>query len=682
MQTINNGDTGAQAAQKILANDQENVNKISAAKSDNSRTFVKGVQVAGSQLFDRDIPDGNKNAGMLATGVIESVTSTSISLPIKVKPNTTYRFRSAAINTGAKYTTAFNAKMEVLPSEGSAAYATTFTTGANTAYIILTIANSGISDFMVNEGSTVLPWAAFPPVVLAESAVPDVFRKKADKITQDDLSFATPSQNLLNWKAPGVTSNRFINWSTGALATPSGGAAEYTATDFIRIPDDVKQITTSRTHQMAFYTSNAVSGYIPAASDLAIPYGQVKTFDVPSGAKYYRQGFQSNLLDGQMISPGPTLPTSYVAPGYTLRDVKLETPAAVKEDLLLLDIKEICVAVGRTVEIYNSQVAWCGNVDNFHFFWTGVGKGLKRKVQITGTTATIGSYTLTLQVYDNNMSLIASKTYPVKIVAATVPVRSLCAIGDSLTNFKPWMQEIRNLTGNDISFVGTRWGQGASTNGIRHEGRSGASSNYYIGNNSYTFDSNGIAGTDGRPQNLNPFWNPNTNAIDFNYYKSNYGMNPDFLMIWLGTNGIALDPTTNASRIITFLNGLKNSGASALPIFIVHTLYRGDQNGIGRQSGTDGFTAIPAWKLQEDRKVFNLHNEIYRLAKDIENVFLIPISAEHDSEYNFTPANDATPVNPRAWQTEPMASEATHPQNAGYMQIADAMYSSFAANLK
>ena len=379
------------------------------------------------------------------------------------------------------------------------------------------------------------------------------------------------------------------------------------------------------------------------------------------------------MLVSETILPGIYLPYKKAVGNDNLEllssNLIMDQPLGVDTFKLFLP-KEVCVAIGRTIELYNNQVSWCGNINDYHFLWSGVGKSMKRKWSCTGVN--IGTNVLTLKVYNKNNVLIATKTTSVRVVSATIVTPfTIAGIGDSLSNGKPWGTEIKSLSANNISFVGTRQlGTG--------EGRSGATSAYYLGNNSYTFETFGIAGNDGRTQDLNPFWNPATSDVDFSYYKSNYNQNPTKLLIWLGTNGIAVDPTTNATNIKIFIDKIRLTGGTTIPIFVVHTLFRGNQDGIGKQTGVDGYVVNSTYKLEEDLKVFNLQEKMLADLSAYPNLYLIPVSTCHDSEFNFGAVS--TPVNPRASQVEFLPTEATHPQTQGYLQIADIIFSSLAAN--
>ena len=119
---------------------------------------------------------------------------------------------------------------------------------------------------------------------------------------------------------------------------------------------------------------------------------------------------------------------------------------------------------------------------------------------------------------------------------------------------------------------------------------------------------------------------------------------------------------------------------ATIPIYLVWTLYRGNQNGLGVQTGSDGYTASNKgkYKYEEDMKVFNLMTKLAELLGDYTNLYFVPVSLCHDSEYNFGAVE--TPVNPRATQKEYLPTEATHPQEQGYLQMADIIYSVVSAH--
>lgn len=338
--------------------------------------------------------------------------------------------------------------------------------------------------------------------------------------------------------------------------------------------------------------------------------------------------------------------------------------------LAFIPDKIVC-AVGRTIEIYNSQIM--PNADKYHFRWNcSVGKALRRKFSITGTESLIGEYPLALTIYNDDLTVVYSKSVTLKIVADNITAaKTICPIGDSLTNCKYWLWEVSKLNSN-INYVGTRSGRvydvksnPVAYTDINHEGRSGWNSSFYLSAKEYSYESEG----------LHPFWDSTNSKFSWGYYKSHTGISPNAVQIFLGTNDLTggMSPEQFAENIKTMVDDIRSSDSS-IPIFIVLTLCWGNQNGIGNQTSSDGFASQKGrFKYDEDVKTITGVKALYETLKDYSNLHFVPITQCHDSEYNF--GGTETPVNPRASQTEMIPSEAVHPQQQGYEQMADIMYS-------
>jgi plastocyanin len=507
------------------------------------------------------------------------------------------------------------------------------TTPANTKYIRFSFSASDTDAQQFELGSAVTSYEPFG-------------YKLAKPLPLDDNSIGYKKTNFVNlgknlFDKNTATSGYYVNNTNGNLAANSA----HFSSDFIPVSGNQNYyISGSGSIRIAYYDANQV--YISGASPLVNP------FVTPSNAAYIRFSESLAFLDTAQVELG-TVPTPYEQYGYKLA----KEGKRPDDDFLLFLPSEICVAVGRTIEIYNNQVAWTGNLDNYHFQWDcTIGKSMKRKFSVTGQT--VGTYTLTLNVFDNNMRLFKSATATINVVSNSVSPFSLVNIGDSLTNNKAWLQELINLSSNQITLVGTR---GSSP--TKHEGRSGFSAANYLSNTAYTFET--------PTETVHPFWDGT--RFNWNYYKTNTGINPNAIQIFLGTNGIDIDPTVNAGNIKQMVDYIRQDDAN-IPIFLVYTLYRGNQDGLGNQTSTDGYASNKgAWKLQEDRKVFNLMSKLNSLLNAYSNLYFVPIAPCHDSEFNFGAVS--TPVNPRANQTELLPTEATHPQTQGYLQMADIMYS-------
>jgi lysophospholipase L1-like esterase len=340
---------------------------------------------------------------------------------------------------------------------------------------------------------------------------------------------------------------------------------------------------------------------------------------------------------------------------------------------------ELYCAVGRTIELYNNQV--CLQADKYHMQWVcTVGRPMKRKFVIEGLTPLIGNYTLTLNIYDDNLNVVWTGSTTVKIVDAAISGSyTYCALGDSLSSLKLWLAEVQRLSAGHLTQIGkipfsivnpidsvTYTGQ--------CDGRGGFSAASYL---AATASDN--TSTGGIAEEVHAFWNPTSSRFDWAYYKTNVAVSPSFVQIFLGTNGASLDATVNATNIKAIIDYIRQDDAD-IPIYVVNTLYRGNQDGIGMQGNNEGYTAsIGAWKYNEDKKMFNLMVKLDELLSDYTSLYFVPVALTHDSENNFGTVE--TPVNPRATQTELLPEESIHPKAQGYNQMADIMFSTFAGTL-
>ncbi|HZH60699.1 MAG TPA: SGNH/GDSL hydrolase family protein, partial [Metabacillus sp.] len=127
-----------------------------------------------------------------------------------------------------------------------------------------------------------------------------------------------------------------------------------------------------------------------------------------------------------------------------------------------------------------------GNINNYHFKYTcSIGKTMKRKWSYTATADKVGTYTMTVTVYNSNLQVVKTGTITIKVVNKTTDIstaKNVLCIGDSLTNDKAWLNEWKSLadamfgTGK-MQFIGTR-----GTAPYKLEGRSGWSARTYATN--------------------------------------------------------------------------------------------------------------------------------------------------------------------------------------------------------
>ena len=163
-----------------------------------------------------------------------------------------------------------------------------------------------------------------------------------------------------------------------------------------------------------------------------------------------------------------------------------------------------------------------------------------------GTTMRVSNawdYTNFPYVWDkenDNISLIpCTKTHNTTSLSG----KKILTVGDSIT-YRGYFQKFI-ATASSAEFVGT---VEAVEPGIYCEGYSGRSAPY-------------VLGADG------PFYNPNTQQIDFHYYATLHQIEPDYITILFGLNDTET-PAEYASIIQNFINSVHTHNA-AIKVFVI-----------------------------------------------------------------------------------------------------------------
>lgn len=324
--------------------------------------------------------------------------------------------------------------------------------------------------------------------------------------------------------------------------------------------------------------------------------------------------------------------------------------------------EEICVASGVTLELYNSQISSLGErIGSYNVKWTcAVGKNMYRKFSITGTDELTGTYPLIFTIFDDNGAQVAKASTKLRIVPAVADSFSLLTIGDSLSCDTATYERLNELTDGQIIYMGTRGVGGSLT-----EARRGFSAANYRSDTGYTEE---------EPiEEVHPFYNEETEDFDWAYYKESTGFDPDAVEVFLGANGLSEDPAENGDNISWIVRNIHKEDPK-LPVYLVHTLYPANQDGIGSWSSKDGYALYgDRYKYEEDQKVFDLMLYLEESLKEEENLYFVPAGMCHDSAYNFNTV--PVPVNPHSEEMMEVPDNAVHPGRAGYRQIADCLYS-------
>lgn len=324
----------------------------------------------------------------------------------------------------------------------------------------------------------------------------------------------------------------------------------------------------------------------------------------------------------------------------------------------------IYVASGVTIELYNNQVSSLGErISGYHAKWTcAVGKNMQRKFSVTGTDELVGSYPLIFTVFDDNGAQVVTASTELKIVPALDEQKksfSLLTIGDSLSCNPATYERLNELTDNKIIYMGTRGVGGSLT-----EARRGFSASAYLTPTAYELEE--------PTEEVHPFYNPEEESFDWNYYKETTGFNPDAVTLFLGTNGLDTNPVPNGNAIMRIVKRIHEDDPK-LPVYLVHTLYPADQDGIGSWNNNGYALYGDRYKYEEDQKVFNLMVYLEEALAEEENLYFVPAGICNDSANNFE--TESVPVNPHSDIMEEIPTDAVHPGRAAYEQIADCLYS-------
>ena len=344
-----------------------------------------------------------------------------------------------------------------------------------------------------------------------------------------------------------------------------------------------------------------------------------------------------------------------------------EAPTVVSVEEIQIYLPETYyVAAGLTMEIYNSQITnKCSYISDYNVRWVcDVGESLNRKYMVASTEEMIGDYELKVEVYDTAMNLLAEKESTLKIVDPVLENSfSLLEIGDSLSCDGMLYRRLQGLADNQIVFNGTR-----HIDGFLMEGRIGFSAEDYLNETSYHIDEG---------EDCHPFYNPDTERFDWNYYRETTGFYPEVIQVFLGTNNILGE--SNVDDIVAIIDAIRADDVMT-PIYVVNTIFQGSQNGLGSWKTKHGEYLSKGWnKHEQDLAVFNLMTELSERLADYDDLYLVPAGISMDSEYNYESA-EAT-ANPYGESTEIYEVDPVHPNKAGYYQIADVMFSTFCGTM-
>lgn len=325
--------------------------------------------------------------------------------------------------------------------------------------------------------------------------------------------------------------------------------------------------------------------------------------------------------------------------------------------------RDIYVCSGLTMDVYNNCVATGMDADEYDFYWEcEIGDCMEDKWRIHAEDSDVGDYMLSLHVYNLQMEEVTSATATVHVIPNAflredIGTLEVVTIGDSLSAGTDWYSYTRTLSQGKVSYLGTL---GAEED-LMHEGRAGITAGDYLAGTYY-----------GQPTD-SPFINPETGEFDWAYYTQTNDIQPDVVQVFLGTNGLEMDPTGNADAIFGIVDKIREADAQ-IPILLIEPIYPANQNGMARQQNITGYEGLHGmWAFSRERMVFNLLKELDARAASYENLTVVPAGVMFDRDYGFN--QDLVLENPHSEIMEVMPQEGIHPSEGGYDQIGDSIYS-------
>lgn len=335
--------------------------------------------------------------------------------------------------------------------------------------------------------------------------------------------------------------------------------------------------------------------------------------------------------------------------------------------------KRIFALDGTKLQIFKSNVALVYNPDMYQFDIKtihGVAKGYNRDSYYEyDVNAENDDFTLSFGVKNELSDGVYSPNAVITHVHkkdSPSTNKNILVIGDSFTDDGSWASELRRLlTGvvtagksdtadsniapdrlTNLTFIGTR-----DTDKTPNEGYNGMHYGFFATNN---FGDN-------------PFWNSNTNSVDFDLYCSKNGYDRiDYCIIILGTNG-----NNNKEYIDTLWGALLTHNPN------IKVLVGGRCFAAPFGAGTAG--------MNHNQTYLSLSNNVHSLNKELQaycdsdeyknNFLYVDYNVQLDGRHNM-PHKEVV-ANQRSSEKIVQSTDNVHPAQNGYWQIADAFRAAF-----
>lgn len=336
---------------------------------------------------------------------------------------------------------------------------------------------------------------------------------------------------------------------------------------------------------------------------------------------------------------------------------------------------EYYLAVNDNFQLFFRGVVQAVNPYNYYIeVKTRYGKVFPRYYEWKPAIDQIGTYDLTLSVYDNNRKLLGSGTTKLIVNDSLKEneTQNVLCIGDSLTAGGIWVNEAyRRYT----------------MSGGKPEGDSKSYLNFVGTHSTSSYPDVGFEGNGGWTwqkymSEASPFYDSETKKIDFKSYcdRNNYD-DIDYVYILLTRNGMTEKFKTDfklEKGHFKYAQEMLDAVHESYPQAKIRLMgiQMPSQNG---GMGTNYDVSSPygdAYGMLVTAMNYNKTLEkLSNLDKYSSFVNYVDIAGQFDTDYNMPTAEK--PVNNRNDETEIIGTNGVHPSISGYYQIADAVYRSF-----
>ncbi|MCR5654781.1 MAG: SGNH/GDSL hydrolase family protein [Lachnospiraceae bacterium] len=324
--------------------------------------------------------------------------------------------------------------------------------------------------------------------------------------------------------------------------------------------------------------------------------------------------------------------------------------------------KDLYVAQGLTLEVYNNTVISGVNLDNYDVYWDcQIGDCMSDKFHVYATEENVGDYPLTMHLFDlseNEILTVSSTLHVVQDMLANGSEEevTMVTIGDSLSAGTHWLEYTRQKSGERLTHLGTM-----GEEGVAYEAIPGIT------------PAEMLTGTSAGLDSPNSFTNPATGSFDWAYYKEQTGYEPKFVQVFLGTNGLAQDPANSVSDISNIVEQI-HSVDPDVRILVTEPIFCSYQDGFAMMQNNPKYVGFHGtWALGRAHMIGALAEALDKEFRGKPYVTLIPASVSFDRVNGFEGVELA--VNPHSDIGVMYPSQGVHPSDDGYDQIGDVIYS-------